>query len=53
MDIDHFKQINDTHGHAGGVAALKTISATFLASARSYDLVGRWGGEEFVGIIWR
>jgi diguanylate cyclase (GGDEF)-like protein/PAS domain S-box-containing protein len=51
MDIDHFKEINDTHGHAGGDEALKTISATFLASARSYDLLGRWGGEEFVGII--
>jgi diguanylate cyclase (GGDEF)-like protein/PAS domain S-box-containing protein len=51
MDVDHFKGINDAHGHAGGDAALKTISATFRASARSYDLVGRWGGEEFVGII--
>jgi diguanylate cyclase (GGDEF)-like protein/PAS domain S-box-containing protein len=51
MDVDHFKNINDTYGHAGGDAALKTISATFRASARSYDLVGRWGGEEFIGII--
>ncbi len=51
MDIDHFKNVNDTYGHAGGDAALKTISATFRASARSYDLVGRWGGEEFIGII--
>jgi diguanylate cyclase (GGDEF)-like protein/PAS domain S-box-containing protein len=51
MDIDHFKGINDTYGHAGGDVALKTVSATFRASARSYDLVGRWGGEEFVGII--
>lgn len=51
MDIDHFKNINDTYGHNGGDVALKTISATFRASARSYDLVGRWGGEEFVGII--
>ncbi len=51
MDIDHFKGINDTFGHAGGDAVLKTISETFQASTRSYDLVGRWGGEEFVGII--
>lgn len=51
MDIDNFKKINDTYGHAGGDAALKTISATFRASVRSYDLVGRWGGEEFIGII--
>lgn len=51
MDIDRFKEVNDTFGHAGGDAALKTVSETFKASTRSYDLVGRWGGEEFVGII--
>jgi diguanylate cyclase (GGDEF)-like protein len=51
MDIDNFKTINDTYGHVGGDTALKTVSATFQASTRSYDLVGRWGGEEFVGII--
>jgi len=51
MDIDHFKTINDTYGHVGGDEALRTVSATFQASTRSYDLVGRWGGEEFVGII--
>ena len=51
MDIDHFKEINDTFGHVGGDVALKTISETFQASTRSYDLVGRWGGEEFIGII--
>lgn len=51
MDIDYFKTINDTYGHAGGDLVLKTVSATFQASTRSYDIVGRWGGEEFVGII--
>ena len=51
MDIDHFKKINDTWGHVRGDAVLKTVSETFRASTRSYDLVGRWGGEEFVGII--
>ena len=51
MDIDHFKNINDTFGHGGGDTVLKTVSDTFQASTRSYDLVGRWGGEEFVGII--
>jgi len=51
MDIDHFKEINDKFGHACGDAVLKTISETFKASTRSYDLVGRWGGEEFIGII--
>lgn len=51
MDIDNFKNINDTYGHFGGDVTLKTLSATFRASTRPYDLLGRWGGEEFIGII--
>ncbi len=47
MDIDHFKVINDRHGHAIGDAALKAISLTSLSSLRKVDLLGRIGGEEF------
>ncbi len=51
IDIDYFKKINDSYGHEAGDSALKTIANTFKASTRSYDLFGRWGGEEFLGII--
>ncbi len=51
MDIDHFKKVNDTYGHSVGDLTLKTVSDTLRAAARSYDLFGRWGGEEFMGII--
>ena len=51
IDIDYFKSINDIHGHIAGDDILKFISNTFVANARPFDLYGRWGGEEFVGII--
>jgi diguanylate cyclase (GGDEF)-like protein/PAS domain S-box-containing protein len=51
IDIDFFKKVNDTFGHEAGDQALKTVAETFKASTRSYDLFGRWGGEEFLGII--
>ena len=51
MDIDHFKQVNDTYGHDFGDRALKMISKTLNMATRSHDLVGRWGGEEFLAII--
>jgi diguanylate cyclase (GGDEF)-like protein/PAS domain S-box-containing protein len=51
MDIDYFKQLNDIYGHDVGDAVLKYISNTFAANARPFDLYGRWGGEEFIGII--
>lgn len=51
MDIDHFKRFNDTYGHDVGDDVLKLVAATFTANARPFDLFGRWGGEEFVGII--
>jgi len=50
-DIDYFKTFNDNHGHLVGDKILKVISQTFLSNARPFDLIGRWGGEEFVCII--
>jgi diguanylate cyclase (GGDEF)-like protein len=46
MDLDHFKSINDTHGHQAGDAVLKETAQRILQSVRSYDTVGRYGGEE-------
>ena len=51
MDIDHFKDVNDRYGHDVGDEALKMIARTLLYSSRSSDMVGRWGGEEFIAVI--
>jgi diguanylate cyclase (GGDEF)-like protein len=48
LDLDHFKQINDTYGHDVGDQALVQIARTIRAAMRSYDLCSRWGGEEFL-----
>ncbi|HEU4532567.1 MAG TPA: GGDEF domain-containing protein, partial [Polyangiaceae bacterium] len=48
LDVDHFKQVNDTLGHLGGDEALRRVSSTLTASVRAEDLVARYGGEEFV-----
>jgi diguanylate cyclase (GGDEF)-like protein/PAS domain S-box-containing protein len=48
LDIDHFKPINDTYGHDVGDEALRMLARTLSHSSRSFDTVGRWGGEEFV-----
>ena len=50
-DIDHFKNINDTHGHQTGDMALKRISQILLECVRPYDSVGRIGGEEFLIVL--
>ncbi|MDY0042552.1 MAG: GGDEF domain-containing protein, partial [Desulforhabdus sp.] len=42
---------NDTYGHHVGDAVLKFVASTFVANSRPFDLYGRWGGEEFIGII--
>ena len=51
IDVDHFKQVNDTLGHLGGDAALREISARLVAFIRPYDAIGRYGGEEFLVVL--
>jgi len=51
MDIDHFKAVNDTYGHLAGDAVLAGISAALRGLLRDYDLVGRFGGEEFAILL--
>jgi diguanylate cyclase (GGDEF)-like protein len=47
-DIDHFKKVNDDHGHDQGDIVLKEVAQRFRQTLRSSDVVGRWGGEEFI-----
>ena len=51
MDIDNFKQFNDTYGHIVGDKVLRMVTATFHHSLRATDTIGRWGGEEFIAIL--
>ncbi|MFT3710224.1 MAG: GGDEF domain-containing protein [Archangium sp.] len=51
VDCDHFKQLNDRHGHAAGDRALKALVQSLRSSVRTEDLVGRWGGDEFVVLL--
>lgn len=51
IDLDHFKKINDTYGHLSGDAVLKEAASRISRAVRSYDFVGRYGGEEFVAVL--
>ena len=51
MDIDHFKQVNDTHGHHVGDAVIHQVSSLLNRHARSVDSLFRWGGEEFLMLM--
>jgi len=51
LDIDHFKQVNDTHGHASGDLVLKAVAKALLDSVRPMDMVARIGGEEFAIVM--
>ena len=51
VDLDHFKAINDTYGHATGDAALRVFVATATAHLRARDMLGRYGGEEFLVVL--
>ncbi len=51
LDVDHFKQVNDTYGHQQGDEVLKMIARQTRASLRAYDVVGRYGGEEFIALL--
>ncbi|MBA1291740.1 GGDEF domain-containing protein [Pseudomonas lurida] len=51
LDIDHFKTINDTHGHAAGDDVLRSVAATIKAQLRNVDMVFRFGGEEFLILL--
>jgi len=50
-DVDHFKSVNDTYGHQVGDEVLQEVSRRLLGSVRSYDFVGRYGGEEFLVVL--
>jgi len=51
IDVDHFKWVNDLHGHAAGDAVLRELGNRLAARVRGGEMVGRWGGEEFLAVL--
>lgn len=51
IDVDHFKQVNDTHGHQAGDDMLRALVQRIAGSLRESDLIFRWGGEEFLVVL--
>jgi diguanylate cyclase (GGDEF)-like protein len=51
LDIDRFKTVNDTFGHLAGDVVLREVAQRVATSVRSYDYVGRYGGEEFIAVL--
>jgi diguanylate cyclase (GGDEF)-like protein/PAS domain S-box-containing protein len=51
LDVDDFKQVNDTYGHHVGDRVLQMVASSLSNNCRLFDIVGRWGGEEFIAII--
>jgi diguanylate cyclase (GGDEF)-like protein len=51
LDIDHFKEVNDTFGHQVGDEVLRAVAARLVSAMRSYDSIGRYGGEEFLVVV--
>jgi diguanylate cyclase len=51
IDLDHFKRVNDSHGHPTGDEVLRTFAITMFANIRSVDRFGRYGGEEFLLVL--
>jgi diguanylate cyclase (GGDEF)-like protein/PAS domain S-box-containing protein len=53
IDIDHFKAVNDAHGHETGDQVLRLVAKTLARTMRPFDVAGRWGGEEFLAIVFK
>jgi len=51
FDIDHFKEVNDQHGHAAGDKLLTDVAVLLKQQTRPYDIIARWGGEEFIALL--
>jgi diguanylate cyclase (GGDEF)-like protein len=51
LDVDHFKQVNDTYGHQTGDAVLREVADALVANTKNYDVAARYGGDEFVVLL--